>query len=335
MYLQLLTNITGDTEKKKTGLIRTMPEIVSLGGMLVEIMRKGLDEPLHQPADFIGPFPSGDTPIFIDTAARLGHSSGFIGVVGEDDFGKCILDRLEADGVDTSHVRREKNATTGVAFVAYFQGGKRKFIYHWSNSAAGLLGPEDVTADYLRDIKWLHVTGVTLAVNESGRKAVYKALKLISDNVKVSFDPNIRPEVLSAAEIRKLCEDVIARADLIIPSLSEAAMLTGLDTDDAGCRAFQKAGKTAVLKLGDKGCRIYSREGITDVPAFQVKEIDPTGAGDSFCAGFITALLEGKSPYEAGLFANAVGALAVTKKGPMEGAPFRYQVDQFMRDSGK
>jgi len=68
-----------------------------------------------------------------------------------------------------------------------------------------------------------------------------------------------------------------------------------------------------------------------DVPTFDVEEVDPTGAGDAFCAAFITGLIEGKSLYDTGLFANAVGALSVRKKGPMEGIPSRQDVETFIR----
>jgi sugar/nucleoside kinase (ribokinase family) len=70
---------------------------------------------------------------------------------------------------------------------------------------------------------------------------------------------------------------------------------------------------------------------VIDVPGFTVQEVDPTGAGDSFCAGFTVALLENMPLEEAGRFANAVGALAVTKLGPMEGAPSRQQVIEFIQ----
>jgi sugar/nucleoside kinase (ribokinase family) len=86
-------------------------------------------------------------------------------------------------------------------------------------------------------------------------------------------------------------------------------------------------GKLVVLKQGPAGCRIFTKDGDIQVPGFVVEEIDPTGAGDSFCAGFTVALLEGMGLEAAGRFANAVGALAVTKKGPMEGAPTRAEVN--------
>ncbi len=104
-----------------------LPEVISLGTMLVEVMRVDLDAPLDQPGAFVGPYPSGDTPIYIDSVARLGRPAGFIGCVGRDAFGRCLLDRLAGDGVDLSQARALDTHTTGVAFVAYFSDGSRTF----------------------------------------------------------------------------------------------------------------------------------------------------------------------------------------------------------------
>ena len=307
-----------------------MPDVISIGNMLVEIMRVTLDEPLDQPGSFVGPFPSGDTPIYIDTVARLGYSAGFIGVAGDDDFGQLLLRRLRQDGVDCSCVRVLRDNTTGVAFVAYFKDGSRRFIFHWAHAAAGQLSPQDVRASYLAESRWLHVTGCNLAITETARQACYEAMRLIPAGARVSFDPNIRPGALSSAEIRDLCKPAIERADVILPSLSEAAMLTGAATDEAGCRRWAELGKTVVLKMGARGCRIFAGTQDVTAPAFAVEELDPTGAGDSFSAGFTVATLEGMAPAAAGRFANAVGALAVTKKGPMEGAPWRREVEALL-----
>lgn len=310
------------------------PEVLSIGNMLVEIMRTGLDQPMDQPAHFVGPFPSGDTPIYIDTVARLGRPAGFIGCVGPDDFGRCLLDRFARDGVDGSHVTVLPEQTTGVAFVAYFTGGSRKFIYHWRHSAAGRLGPEHVDGAYLGAAQWLHLTGCNLAVTESARLACYRAMELLPAGSTLSFDANIRPELLTVEEIRELCRPVIERAQVILPSTGEAAMLTGAASDEEGCRQWVAQGKTVVLKRGPAGCRIYHGAEVLDVPGFVVDEVDPTGAGDSFCAGFTVALMEGMELAAAGRFANAVGALAVTKQGPMEGAPSRAEVMEFLKAQG-
>jgi sugar/nucleoside kinase (ribokinase family) len=311
--------------------IMKAPEVISIGNMLVEIMRVNLDEPFDQAGTFVGPFPSGDTPIYIDTVARLGRDAGFIGVVGKDGFGECLLNRFARDGVDASAVQVMPDQTTGVAFVAYFTGGSRKFIYHWRHAAAGQLAPDHVKPAYFSAAKWLHLTGCNLAVCESARQACYRAMDYLPAGARLSFDPNIRPEVLSVDEIRALCQPVLERADVFLPSLGEAMMFTGAESDEAGCKLLAARGKLVVLKQGAQGCRIFSPDGSgVYVPGFRVDEVDPTGAGDSFCGGFSVALLEGKSTYEAGRFANAVGALAVTKKGPMEGAPTREAVEHLL-----
>jgi sugar/nucleoside kinase (ribokinase family) len=312
----------------------SLPEAITLGDMQVEFMRVGLDEPLDQPGAFVGPYPSGDTPIYADTVARLGRPVGFIGAVGADDFGKCLLDRFARDGVDFSHGKVLADHTTGVAFVAYFRDGSRRFLFHWRHAAAAQLSPEDVRPEYFQAARWLHLTGCNLAVNESCRDACYRAMAVLPVGARVSFDPNIRPELLSVEEIRALVGPVLDRADVFLPSVGEAAMLTGAATDDEGCRLLAERGKVVVLKQGSRGCRIVARGLDLAVPGFAVAEVDPTGAGDSFCAGFTVALLEGLPLPEAGRFANAVGALAVTRKGPMEGAPSRAEVATLLARQG-
>ncbi|MHB9033448.1 MAG: sugar kinase [Anaerolineae bacterium] len=312
-------------------------EIISLGNMLVEVMRINLDEPLDQPGSFVGPYPSGDTPIYIDTVARLGgHRAGFIGAVGPDDLGKCLLERFRRDGVDFTRGRILPDYTTGVAFVAYFSDKSRRFVFHSRHAASGQLAPDQVTADYLADCRWLHITGCNLVASDSSRLACMRAMELLPAGAILSFDPNIRPEILSVNEIRDLCAPAIARADIILPSIQEAAMLTGLADDDAGCRLWADTGKVVVQKRGEQGCRLVLKgEESTDIPGFRVTEVDPTGAGDSFCAGITVARLEGMPWHRAARFANAVGALAVTAKGPMEGAPSRNQVRALLASEEK
>lgn len=310
----------------------SQPEVISIGNMLVEVMRVEMDDPLDRPGAFTGPYPSGDTPIYIDTVARLGHRAGFIGCVGRDAFGQCLLDRFARDGVDASQVQTLDGHSTGVAFVAYFSDGSRRFLYHWRHAAAGQLGPAHVRREYFAACKWLHLTGCNLAVNASSRDACYKALAFLPPGARLSFDPNIRPEVLSVDEIRALCRPALERADVFLPSKGEAMLFTGAASDDAGCRQLAAQGKLVALKLGAQGCALYPPDGEPiHVSAFPVREVDPTGAGDSFSAALTVALLEGMTLPEAGRFANAVGALAVTQRGPMEGAPARAEAERFLR----
>jgi sugar/nucleoside kinase (ribokinase family) len=213
-------------------------DVISLGELLVEIMRKEVDQPLDKPADFVGPFPSGAPAIFIDAVARLGRSAGFVGVLGNDDFGKCILDRLSRDKVDSTHVKVMDGYSTAVAFVTYFSDGSRKFLFHIPHAAAGQLNPDQIEPEYFRPAKFLHLMGSALSVNEGSREACYKAMNLVREGGgRISFDPNLRPELLSIERIREICQPVLRVCNIVMPSGEEARMLAGVEgsAEDA-CR---------------------------------------------------------------------------------------------------
>ncbi len=297
-----------------------------MGEMLVEIMRKKVGVPLNEPAEFMGPYPSGAPAIYIDAAAKLGADTGFIGVLGPDDFGDVVENRLEENGVDVSGVTRREGHTTGCAFVSYNQDGSRKFIFHLRYSAAGTLSPKNVNADYLSGTKLLHLMGSALSTSDSSRDACYRAMEMVKDQGgKISLDPNLRPELLGIERVREICEPVLEICDVVLPSGEEASMLTGIEDSDEACRSLLDRANVVALKLGSDGCRVFGREEEVFVPPFPIERlrerVDPTGAGDCFDAGFTTSFVSGKSLVECGRMGNTVGSFAITKMGPMEGSP--------------
>lgn len=310
----------------------TAIEILAIGEALVEVMRTRLDEPLDRAGEFVGPFPSGAPAIFADQAARLGHRVGFIGAVGDDDFGSCLLARLHRDGLDTTYCPRMPDRATGVAFVTYFSDGGRRFLYHIAHAAAGQMPVPD--EEYLRQARFLHICGSSLSVSERMREACYRALAVVaSAGGRISFDPNLRPELLGGEEaLRRICAPVVEAAHVVLPSGAEAELLAGVSGPEEACRALLARGPSVIaLKRGARGCTIVTRDGRLEVPAYQVEAVDPTGAGDCFDAGFVVGLLEGLPLEQAGRLANACGALGATRKGPMEGAFPRVEVEGFIR----
>jgi sugar/nucleoside kinase (ribokinase family) len=306
-------------------------EIIAIGEILVEIMRTEVDRPLDEPGLFTGPYPSGAPAIFASQAARLGHKTAMIGAVGKDDFGLCMRRRFEADGIDDSHVADVEDLATGVAFVAYFGDGSRKFIFHFGNSAAGHLPPVDDID--LSGTKFIHICGCTLSGGGLLRDRAYQlAERAAESGVGVSFDPNLRPELLGGEEaVRQVCRPVTDRATVISPGTSEAMILATDDDPDIACRKLIDEGTDVVaLKLGDRGCRLYSAHEVVEVPARPVEAVDPTGAGDCFDAAIVVGLVEGLPLEKVGELANACGALATTKVGPMEGAAARADVEAFI-----
>ena len=314
-----------------------MPRIVSIGEALVEIMRPGRDQPLDRPGEFLGPYPSGAPAIFADAAARLGADVGFVGAVGQDAFGDCVLDRLRGDGIDCSAVGRVPERLTGIAFVAYHTDGSRRFLFHLADSAAAMVAPEQVPEAYLADTRVLHVTGSALTFGTSLRETCYRAARLVhAHGGRVSLDPNLRPELVSVDEIRTICAPILELAEVILPSGDEATTLTGAaDPNEAAQQLLEGSAALVALKQGAAGSTLCTRNERLHIPAFHVEEVDPTGAGDCYDAALLVALLEGMPLPEAGTFANAVGALATTRFGPMEGTFCRDEVLAFMAAQGR
>ena len=305
----------------EAGTIMT-PDITCTGEMLVEIMRDAVGVPHMQVGGiYKGPYPSGAPAIFIDAAARagaaLGITSGFIGVVGNDDFGKVITGKLERDGVDISGVRIDPGNTTGVAFVQYNADGSRKFIF--APGAAGQLRPSDVDERYFAGAKAFHVMGSALSISDGSRRATMKAMRAaIAAGAIVSFDPNLRTEMMPLDQILDICQPVVQQATILLPSGEEATMLTGEMDPASACESLLAAGPSiVVLKQGKDGCTVFTKDETIPVSGFPVKEIDPTGAGDTFDGTFVVEHLAGASLGDAARVANAAGALKVQSFGPM------------------
>ena len=305
------------------------PDIICLGELLVEIMRIEVDTPHGRIGEvYRGPFPSGAPAIYIDSAARMskpfGFTTGYIGVIGNDEFGFSIVEKLQSDGVDTSQIRISKDKTTGIAFNQYNSDGSRKFIF--AAGAAGETSPRDVKEDYFKGIKNLHINGSALSISEKSRDACYRAIEIAqkkNPDVIISFDPNLRPEMLDIEIILKICQPVLDSCKIILPSGEEAEMLAGVKGEKEACRKlFSMGSELVVLKQEKEGCTIFSKEGEMPIPGFIVKEIDPTGAGDSFGGAFIVGYLAGWELERIARFANAVGALKVEHFGPMPNTTF-------------
>ena len=270
--------------------------ILAAGEALVEIMRPRPGVPLGRTGEFAGPFASGAPAIFASVAARLGAPVALSAVVGADPFGELIRTRLAADGVDVTRLRADPSRATGCAFVAYDAAGGRGFVFHLG-AADGL---DD--ADLPEHADWLHVSGSTLALSPAMAAVIERAAARIhAAGGRIGLDPNLRaspPEALKA---------IAARAHVLFPSEEEAA---GLDAP------------IVCTTLGARGVRVRAGGREELVPAPQVTERDPTGAGDHFAAAFTVATLQGAEPVEAARAAVRTAAAAVERHGPAE-APVR------------
>ncbi|MBS7639945.1 MAG: sugar kinase [Candidatus Bathyarchaeia archaeon] len=316
------------------------PDIVGIGEVLIDFIAT---EPVsYLEASAFRKFFGGAPMNTLVGVVRLGLTAGAITVVGDDPFGHFLLKELRDNGVDVSRVRVKGNVRTTLAFVANDpETGERTFIFYRSPWVKGTsvdsLSPEDIDYDYISSAKILHVSGFSLSENPT-RKAILSAIKHARRmGVKVSFDPTLRLDVWrSERTLRRLYSAVLKLSDIATFSREEAEFIFGTSSPDEAADKALKYGVSVVgIKLGDKGALVKTWDGRRIYePAFKVKPIDTTGAGDGWNAGLLVGLIRGWDLERCVKVANAIGALVVTKHGAITALPYRDELNKFLRERG-
>lgn len=308
-----------------------MKKILVIGEVLVEIMADTQGNGFLEPIPLTGPFPSGAPAIFADQAARMGQPVALISAVGDDDFGRINLERLKRDHVDISGIFIDHDRPTGSAFVRYRKDGSRDFVFNIRHSASGILHQTDAVRTVVAAADHLHIMGTSLSSQEFVAFNIEVARAIRARGGSISFDPNLRKEMLEVSGMKEALSKIIALTDLYLPSDTELTLLTrSKDKDGAIAELLQSGIKVVVHKQGAHGASYHSAQENITARAFPVKEVDPTGAGDCFGATFTSLWLRGLPPIECLKFAAAAGAIAVTKRGPMEGTSDFATLETFM-----
>ena len=258
-------------------------------------------------------------------AARLGANVSLIGRVGADAFGEQLLANAQKEGIDVTHVGCDPNAASGVAMISVDARGQ--------NSIAVASGANYcLTAAHVREA-WAALENVDLLVMplETPLETIETAVSLANQaGVKVILNP---------APAQTLPQSILAGVDVLVPNEPETTQLTGIEIDSpestrqAAQALLELSVGNVVLTLGSRGALVLTGETnqFTQVEPYPVKVVDTTAAGDAYVAGLAVALGEGKELVEAAQFANAVGALAVTKQGAQPGMPTREEVDILLK----
>jgi sugar/nucleoside kinase (ribokinase family) len=307
-----------------------MKSILTIGEILVEIMATEKGDGFLEPVNLVGPFPSGAPAIFIDQAARFGQPAAIIGCVGNDDFGQVNLDRLRRDGVDVSGVRIDSEMATGSAFVRYRPNGSRAFVYNIKHSASGAIALDDAARAILNRSDHLHVMGTALFSPRIVEVVLGAAAAIKARGGTISFDPNLRPEILNLPGLRRACETLFRRCDVFLPSGVELYLFTDAKEEKAAVAEILGQGVRAIVhKRGAEGASYFDSATCLTQPGFKVEEVDPTGAGDCFGATFVSCWLRNMPAAQCLAYAAASGALAVTRQGPMSAAS-QAELDAFL-----
>lgn len=262
--------------------------------------------------------------------ARLSFKVRWISRVGDDSFGRFILNTLRQEGIDTEGVTIDGRYATGFQLKSKAENGTDPIVeYFRKGSAASHLSPEDFHAPQARH---LHVSGVAAALSPSSYALLEYAVQSMKAQGKtISFDPNLRPVLWnSEAEMVEKLNRLAFQADWVLPGLKEGFILTGQTTPEGIADFYLQRGvKVVAIKTGADGAwfKTASGEQGTVAPVKVANVVDTVGAGDGFAVGAISALLEGKSVPEAVRRGNAIGALAIQVPGDSEGLPTRTELE--------
>lgn len=252
-------------------------------------------------------------------AARLGKDVSFCCKTGEDDYGRAAKELFAKEGMDTSFVFSTPDHPSGVALIAVDRNGENSIVV--ASGANMDLLPEDI--DRIGSFSRFDIVLCQLEIPL--QTVEYIATKARRDGAKF---------VLNPAPACKLPDSLLSCVDILTPNETEAEIISGIKVTDtesaaAAARKIMETGVGQVIvTLGSKGALLCSDKEQTLVPAFKVRAVDTTAAGDIFNGALCVALSEGKEMVNAIRFASAASSISVTRKGAQASAPYRNEVDK-------
>ena len=325
-----------------------MPEAICLGEILMDMLpqKKGL---AWSEIPSFSPVPGGAPANVCVGLAKLGVRAGFIGKVGEDPFGKLLVDVLQQYRVDVSQVKFDAGVRTTLGFVSIGRQGENDFFFYRNPGADMMLHPQDLDEDFIAKSKVFHFGSVSMS-SEPSCSATIKAIQCARKHeVFISFDPNLRPHLWKdLKEAKKRIMQGLKSADLVKVNYVELEFMTGtVDLVKGTNWLLQRGPKVVVVTRGEKGSFFQNKQGSGSLAAYKVKVVDTVGCGDAFTAGIIHQFFlsdkEGrdiscmsKDEMEEILrFASAAGALTATRKGVIPSLPTKKEIEEFLGKVGK
>ncbi len=308
-------------------------DVVCAGSSVVDIPLQPVDRSVFDlvshPVDDISMRVGGDALNESIILSRLGAKVALVTAVGADAAGTFIVESARGEGVDVSGITVREGMTTSLNVGLVQPDGERTFITN-RNGSLWKTEESDIDATGYLDGRILAFGSIFNNPLLSGQwlAKLFAQAKDAGMTVCADMVPSRIGEGL--ADIAQ----ALGRVDYFFPNADEAMVLTGArDESEAADTLLALGVGTVVLKVGKRGCLVRGGGVDAVVLAFvrdDLDAIDTTGAGDNFAAGFIRALLEGKSAEECAVFANGVAAVSVGGLGATAGVRGKSQIDEFI-----
>lgn len=261
--------------------------------------------------------------------SKIGLKTAVLGKIGRDSFGDFLKKALIEYDVNVDGIAVDENVQTSASIVLSSTSGERSFLH--CVGANGTFSAEDVNWDVIADSKIVFVAGTMLMDSFDGAPCA-QVLKRAKEMGKITVLDTAWDSKGRWMDVLGPCLPFV---DVFLPSIDEAKALSGKENlDDIADCFFDYGVKQVAIKNGKHGC--YLRESKHAQPILletykSAPVVDTTGAGDSFCAGFITGLAKGLTFQECGAFANAVGTFCVGAKGATTGIRSYDEICAYMK----
>lgn len=321
-----------------------MFDVVALGELLIDFTPSGLSPTGNE---LFEKNPGGAPANVLAALSKLGKKTSFIGKVGKDQFGKFLENTLNTCNINTSGLVFSNEINTTLAFVHLDDKNDRTFSFYRNPGADMTLSKDEIKYQLIKDAKIFHYGSVSMT-HEPSKSATMSAVKFAKENgVIVSYDPNLRvPLWGNLDEAREVILEGLKYADLLKISEEELLFLTGESDLKAGSKNIRdKFGIDLIfITLGKKGCFYRLKDSTGCSPAYAVKTVDTTGAGDAFLGGILYNIIENEivlsqltvSDIEVFVdFANALGSIVTTKRGAIPAMPTFSEIENVKQNIKK
>lgn len=307
-----------------------MFDITAIGEILIDLTQTGVSEggiPVYTS------FPGGAPANVAVAASKLGAKTAFIGKVGDDAFGRLLVDTVKENNVCTDGMIVSKTANTTLAVVSVDGGGERNFAFYRRGFADTLLSEDEISDELLKNTRFLHFGSVSLT-DEPSRSATLSSAERAKESATITYDPNYRESLWhDRDEAIEMMRRPLPMVDILKISDEELPLLTGTDDAEKGTKMLRDTYGISLilLTLGAKGAyyRMGDMTGMCE--GFKVKVADTNGAGDTFFGAFLSGMARlGKyKPCELSedelrelvIFSNKAASLTTSRHGAIPAMP--------------
>jgi ribokinase len=303
------------------------PKIVVVGSINMDLVVKSSKFPL--PGETVigsdlQTFPGGKGANQAVAASRLGAEVQMVGCVGNDVFGEDLIKNLKINNVKTDFVKKIKNKSSGIAMIIVSENGQNSIVL-----APG--ANKMVNKELVKKAENVIKNSDALIVQfEIPLDVVFYTIDMAKTFEKKIF--------LNPAPAQKIPDAILKKIDYIIPNETETTIITGIQVKDLNTakRAVEnlinRGSKSVILTLGENGSLVVSEKEMTYLPAYNIKVVDTTAAGDAYVAAFALGILRNLTAKRAAEYANIAGALASTKLGAQSSLPTRKDIEMFLKN---